>query len=191
MKSKFPRMVGLIIALVFIGFIGHHLYLNHLESTTLTTTRQPASDQWQRSSESKPYPNVISHPHMWILVSKKRQRVYLIDHGKVLYTMFASTGHGKDNDTPTGTYHIQKERGDHFYNAKSGEGANYWVSWKNHGEYLFHSVPVDRNNHYVISEAHTLGRESSSHGCVRLSIPDARWMYRNIKYGTKVVITNH
>ncbi|WP_396133693.1 L,D-transpeptidase family protein, partial [Faecalibacillus intestinalis] len=28
------------------------------------------------------------------------------------------------------------------------------------------------------------------HGCVRLSVPDAKWFYENIKEGTKVVITN-
>lgn len=90
--------------------------------------------------------------------------------------------------TPKGTFEIQAERGDHFYNAQSGEGANYWVSFKDHGIYLFHTVPVDANGNYVVSEAEQLGKSSNSHGCVRLSVADAKWFYENIKTGTKVVV---
>src|SRR5699024_11470649 len=77
---------------------------------------------------------------------------------------------------------------DLFYNAQSGEGANYWVSFKDHGIYLFHTVPVDANGNYVVSEAEQLGKSSNSHGCVRLSVADAKWFYENIKTGTKVVV---
>lgn len=187
---KFTRRLIILIVLVcMVLFGGRYFFHQHLENTSITH-QTPTSNQWQHSSETKPYPNVSQYPHLWILVSKKRQRVYLINHGRTLYTMYASTGSGKDNNTPTGTYHIQAERGQSFFNAKSGEGAHYWVSWKNHGEYLFHSVPVNRQGQYLVSEAQELGKTANSHGCVRLSIPDARWLYQNIKQGTKVVITN-
>lgn len=156
-----------------------------------TVTKVQASTPfWMKSSESKAYPNVNKHPNMWILVSKKKQRTYLVDNGKILYTMLCSTGTTGDNATPTGTYHIQAERGTSFYNQSSGEGAKYWVSWKDHGVYLFHSVPVDENGNYIKSEAKKLGKKASSHGCVRLSVADAKWMYNNIKQNTKVVISN-
>lgn len=47
---------------------------------------------WWGPSESVPYPNVAQHPKMWIHVSLAKQRVYLMDGGKTLYTMYASTG---------------------------------------------------------------------------------------------------
>ena len=96
----------------------------------------------------------------------------------------------KNKNTPTVNDHIQAERGQSFFRANSGEGARYWVSWKKHGEYLFHSVPVNRQGQYLVSEAQSLGKTANSHGCIRLSVPDARWLYQNIKQGTKVVITN-
>lgn len=46
---------------------------------------------------------------------------------------------------------------------------------------------MDKNGNVITSEAIKLGHEAS-HGCVRLAIPDAKWIYENIKYNTKVVI---
>ncbi|WP_220728964.1 L,D-transpeptidase [Apilactobacillus xinyiensis] len=142
---------------------------------------------WRKPSENKPYPNMNIKKHNWLLVSINNQRVYVMNaQNKVLYTMNCSTG--ANNSTPRGTYHIQAERGGHFYNASSKEGANYWTSWKDHGIYLFHSVPVDKNGKYVISQAKELGKKANSHGCIRLSIADAKWVNRNIPFGTRVVI---
>ncbi|WP_230678564.1 L,D-transpeptidase [Lacticaseibacillus zhaodongensis] len=142
---------------------------------------------WRAPSEKKPYPDVAKYPHIWVRVDIAKQRVYLRSGHKLLYTMYCSTG-SDASPTPTGTYYIQGERGAHFYNQSSGEGANYWVSWKNHGEYLFHSVPVSKSGHYIVKEARHLGKKANSHGCVRLSVSDAKWMFRNIPYGTKVVV---
>lgn len=188
MSRKVKRLLIAIVVLILAVFVGYRAFIGHLEHAGNISA--PSSGQWQHSSESKDYPDVNRYPHLWILVSKKQQRVYLVNRGKVLYTMYASTGTGKDDNTPSGLYHIQAERGNSFYNSKSGEGANYWVSWKNHGEYLFHSVPVDRHGNYVMSEANKLGKTAASHGCVRLSVPDARWLFQNIKQGTRVIITN-
>lgn len=158
----------------------------HKNPNTQTTTSNAAVD-WRGPSEDKPYPDVNKYPKMWIKVSTTARRVYLMDGQKVLYTMLCSPG-AKGQETPKGNFEIQSERGDNFFNQGSGEGANYWVSFKDHGIYLFHSVPVDKNGNYNEQEAKELGKSSNSHGCVRLSVSDAKWFYKNIKTGTKVVI---
>lgn len=186
MKKTVKHSLITIIVVLLVALVGGMAYLGHLES--YQHQQQPTNNQWQHPSENAAYPNVAAHPHMWILVSVRQQRVYLIDHGRVLYRMYASTGTHQEK-TPLGIYHIQAERGLSFYNAHSGEGARYWVSWKNHGEFLFHSVPTDAHGNYVISEADKLGKTSASHGCIRLSVPDARWLYQNIRQGTRVVIS--
>jgi len=152
-----------------------------------SSAKAASTIDWQASSEKKAYPDVNKYPNMWVKVSIKKQRVYLMNGNKVLYTMYCSTG-SKESPTPTGTFYIQSERGDFFYNAESGEGAKNYVSFLNHGEYLFHSVPTDQNGNFIESEAKELGKESNSHGCVRLSVADSKWFYDNIKEGTKVVI---
>ena len=64
-------------------------------------------------------------------------------------------------------------------------GANWWVSF--YGDYLFHTVPTDSDGNYIVSEAEKLGRPAS-HGCLRLTVSDAKWIYDNIPDGTTVVI---
>ncbi len=136
------------------------------------------------------YPVIKPTDPIWIKVSKESQRVYIMKENEIIYTMVCSTGldTSPDTSTPEGTFYIQRERGLSFYNPTEKEGAKYWVSWKNNGEFLFHSVATDKYGNVIKSEALKLGQKAS-HGCVRLAIPDAKWIYDNIKYKTKVVIT--
>lgn len=144
---------------------------------------------WRLSSENKPYPDVNKYPNLWIHVSIAQQRVFLMTGNTVLYTMYASTGmENVGAGTPRGTFHIQKERGLSFYNPVAQGGAYNWTSFKDHGVFLFHSVPTYKNGQYILGEAAKLGKQEASHGCIRLSVPDAKWFHDTIKYNTKVVI---
>lgn len=136
-----------------------------------------------------PYPPLGPNEPLWIRVSLESQKVDIMSGPRILYSMVASTGLDEPTDdrTPQGIFFVQRERGPSFYSAKLGEGARYWVSWLNHGEYLFHSVPTDRRGKIIAEEARRLGHKAS-HGCIRLTLPDAKWLYENIRYGTKVVI---
>lgn len=155
-------------------------------SAIAKTTKKAKTPAWKLPSETKAYPNLKKHKHAFIKVSIAKQRVYIMaSKKKVLYTMKCSTGK-KSSPTPKGTFHIQN-RGTHFYNASSKEGANYWTSFKGWGIYLFHSVPVNKHVKYVRSEAKKLGKRAS-HGCVRLSVADAHWIYSHVPYKMKVVI---
>jgi len=142
--------------------------------------------KYNSPSEKKAYPNLIDHPNAWIDVNIATQRMYIKDGNKKLYSMYSSTG--AHDTTPRGTYYIQSERGNYFYTEPLKLGAYYWVSYLNHGEYLFHTTPTDENGKYVKSIAKTLGRKPSSHGCIHLSVADCKWVYENVPYGMKVVI---
>lgn len=151
---------------------------------------------WKKSSETVDYPNLAKVKHFWVKVSISKNRTYLYDGKKVIYTMYSSAGRyhrdpktdKKVSYTPTGTFHVEQERGENFYNQKLNEGANYYTSWLNHGEYLFHSVPTKPDGTYNLKEAKKLGKSTGSHGCVRLSVPDAHWMMVHLPVGTKVKI---
>lgn len=204
---KFFKLILLV--LLFIGgatyYYHHQVKLN--QATTLasraqskvspkkTVMRTPIN--WRLPSETVAYPDLKQLNDFWIKVVISKNRVYLMDGKKVVYTMYASAGEyerqadgKKKSTTPTGTYYIQAERGDSFYNSNLNEGANYWTSWLNHGEYLFHTVPTDANGNYKVAEAKKLGKKPASHGCIRLSVADAKWINQNVPQGTKVVITD-
>lgn len=124
-----------------------------------------------------------------ILVDISDQKVKVYKNGSVIRTMICSTGlPGKDTETPVGNFNITKYRGKSFYNNDPAvnEGAKYWVGFIG-ANFLFHSVPTDRNGNIIQEEATKLGTPAS-HGCVRLSMDDAKWFYDTIPAGSDVVI---
>nr|WP_225356671.1 L,D-transpeptidase [Secundilactobacillus pentosiphilus] len=195
MMKRVLQIIAVIIAITVLGITANHLMMpdTHDQAATQMTKRaaapkkaSPTHINWRQPSENKPYPKWKQLKNPWVHVSVQQQRVFIMDGRKTVYTMYASTG--VDNSTPRGTYHIQAERGKFFYNGESKEGAKDWVSFKDHGTYLFHTVPTDQYGHFNVKEADMLGRTAHSHGCVRLAVPDAKWFYNNVTYGTKVVI---
>lgn len=146
---------------------------------------------WKKKSETKKHPKINpNETDLTLRVSLKGNRTYLLRKGKVIYTMLSTGGIYKKGKslTPTGKYTIQGGRGDSFFNYNLGEGANNWTSWSPDNVYLFHSVPTKGDGTYNLKEAKKLGQTQGSHGCIRLSVPDSRWIMNNIPNGTKVVI---
>ena len=141
---------------------------------------------WLKPSQQVGYPDPAAHPDLSLEVSLQDQRVYVRDGSELLYTMYASTG--MDDSTPRGSFRIQTERGDHFYNPGEGMGARYYTSFLNHGVFLFHSVPTDSKGGYIKEEADMLGIRPGSHGCIRLTVPDARWIMQSVPTGTPVLV---
>jgi lipoprotein-anchoring transpeptidase ErfK/SrfK len=182
MKKFLQMMLAVFLAVVITG-CSNDTKAGH----TIRSNSQTQTINWKRPSQSIPYPKITSANKRYLRVSIAKQRVYVMSPAnRVLYTMYASTG--KNNATPRGTYHIQSQRGNFFYNRRSKEGAHYWTSWQGHGVYLFHTVPTDSRGHYIAADAKTLGIKPDSHGCIRLSIPDAKWINRTVPVGTKVVV---
>ncbi|MBI0136401.1 L,D-transpeptidase [Bifidobacterium sp. W8120] len=150
----------------------------------IATSAHPVD--WLKPSQQVDYPDPAAHPGLSLEVSLQDQRVYVRDGSELLYTMYASTG--MDDSTPRGSFRIQNERGDHFYNPGEGMGARYYTSFLNHGVFLFHSVPTDSKGGYIKEEADMLGIRPGSHGCIRLTVPDARWIMQSVPAGTPVLI---
>ena len=132
------------------------------------------------------FPDLSAYDNLQVNVSVKKQTLSILSGDKTIFRTPVSTGK-EGSETPVGDFVIEPERGDFFYNAGSGEGAYYWVSFKDHGIYLFHSVPTDEEGNVIDWEADLLGKPAS-HGCVRMSMDSAKWFYQNIPEGTPVHI---
>ncbi len=90
------------------------------------------------------------------------------------------------NETPIGTFYTL---GKYRWNELIGP---CWGQWCTHicGNVLFHSVYYNSENDNMnlsVSAYNNLGT-TCSHGCVRLTAGDAKWLYDNCKVGTKVTI---
>ena len=88
--------------------------------------------------------------------------------------------------TPQGTFQGSGQAGGRWYYFKDFNCyAQY--AWRIQGGILFHSVTYSRPNENSGGSTWSLGR-AESHGCVRLTVSDAKWIYDNCPMGTTVVV---
>lgn len=118
------------------------------------------------------------------------QRVYayeLIDgQYEKVQDFICSTGLG--NSTPTGVFYETTEpldRWHYFYDFECW--AQY--AWRVIGPYYFHSVIYSDRSESSLrwSSVYNLGSKAS-HGCIRLEVSAAKWIYENCEAGTIVYI---
>ena len=91
--------------------------------------------------------------------------------------------------TPTlaGTHYCEGPISEWYYMADS----NVWVryAFKIKGNYFFHSVLFhSKGAKYPTSTSVRNLGSNVSHGCIRLAVEDAKWIYENCDPGMKVII---
>ena len=127
--------------------------------------------------------SMSSNTKWLILVDTKKNRVgiYKGSKGNWQESKYWKCTTGKSS-TPTvkGSFTV-KSKGLRF-----GSGYTCWYYTQFYGNYLFHSVLYNPGSKTSIQDGR-LGI-NASHGCVRLSLSNAKWIYNNIPKGTKVYI---
>ncbi len=103
----------------------------------------------------------------------------------VRYMTCASGDPRKYHETQTGTFQMKPTKV-RFGNFKTGETAQYWSLIRSRT--YFHSTIYSKHRDLssvdkASYEAVTSGTKAS-HACIRLLVPDARWIYYNICYDT-------
>lgn len=126
--------------------------------------------------------NVKSYTDYLVYVSIAQQMVYIFNgssgNWKLINSFQCASGTG---GTPTilGNFFVGI-KGPQF---QSGEAIlKYYTQIQ--GNYLFHSVLFDKNGNLLDG---TLGK-SASHGCVRLALENAKYIYDNVPIGTGIWI---
>ncbi|HZK71866.1 MAG TPA: L,D-transpeptidase family protein [Clostridia bacterium] len=138
-----------------------------------------SNNELERLINSKNRASLTSY-FIWIDLSHQRVNVFNGSNKKwnLVKSMVCSSGKAS---TPTikGNFTVGS-KGDYFI-ADSGARGKYYTQIS--GNYLFHSVLYDNKGNYVIDN--TLG-VPVSHGCVRLSLENAKYIYYNIPVGTAI-----
>ncbi len=123
-------------------------------------------------------------PEQWIEVALGiEQKVYVWQNSSVIKT-FSCSGGLAESPSLLGIYQLQ-DRGEQFYSERFAEGALYWIRIQD--QYLFHSVPRDKEGKVIAAELEKIGA-AASHGCIRLYDEDARWLYETLPRGTVVIL---
>lgn len=106
------------------------------------------------------------------------------DYNQPVRYMLCSTGDPKvGSETARGIFEMKKPRV-RFGQFLSGETGQYWSLIRSRT--YFHSILYTKDkdvSSYDIDVYNKLGSKAS-HACIRLTVPDARWIFYNIAYGT-------
>lgn len=152
---------------------------NYYKNKPVYTPKPAALDVMSKNAQ------VRASSTRWLIMtdtSACQVGVYSRSYGNWSRVALWSCGPGKPS-TPTvkGEFTI-------YGRGKSFGSKTYtcWYYTQFYGNYLFHSVLYNHGSMSKIQDG-TLGRPVS-HGCVRLDINNAKWLYDNIPNGTKVVI---
>ena len=128
-------------------------------------------------------------PYKYV-VDVSEQRVYALKwngkgYNKVAKKFKCSTGKA-DSPTPYGTFHAAGITGAEWYYFRA---YNCYARWATRivGGILFHSITYNSRKKQVGKESQ-LGHRAASHGCIRLSVNDAKWIYFHCPSGTTVVV---
>ncbi len=182
-------VLSLVIGLVFIsGFVIHNITKSSKEaipkSAAKSSVLQNKEGETKQKHVESSVSRLVSGSVYKIDVSVGEQKVRVFHNGTLIKEWVVSTG--KNNCTPMGQFTV-KNKGKWFFSEKYQQGARWWVSFQ--GNYLFHSIPMDSKQRIIPEEAEKLGAPVS-HGCIRLRIEDAKWLYDHIPLGTPVIIHN-
>jgi len=139
------------------------------------------------------YENPTKDPTLFKItvdLTNKVAKVYKkVGNEYVLYRLMICTTGMSGYSTPKGTFAMPGYYVRFGYFSKYNCYAQYWSQIK--GQILFHSILFSRreNTAYRATSYRNLGK-AASHGCVRLSVPDAKWVYDNCPKGTLVTINS-
>ncbi|MCR5690824.1 MAG: Ig-like domain-containing protein [Eubacterium sp.] len=122
-----------------------------------------------------------------IKVNKQQNVVTVYKYTDGKYKAFKAFVCSAGYATPTGTFSLgEKMR----WHTLDGPSYGQYCSRIYNG-FLFHSVWYynQTKNSQSYAQYNKLG-STASHGCVRLTVADAKWIYDNVPSGTKIVIYN-
>ena len=127
-------------------------------------------------------------------VDLSEQTVYIMGwdgegYNELVGSTLCSTGIN-ESPTPTGTFQAQgrtggENQGEWYYFREF----NCYAKWAYRivGGIMFHSVVYDEDKRLRQSSVTNLGRKAS-HGCIRMPVANAKWIYDNCPMGTTVEI---
>ena len=156
------------------------------EFTTTTTTSPDRPTRLPRRPDKV---NIGS-----VVVELSTQRTFVFTPSRRLVAIIpVSTG--KNNTTPVGSFRVFSKSAQAFYSADPRERMRWMVRFTKgrEGDNIgFHGIPYRVTAAGEFHLPTPIGKRPSSHGCIRMRVHDAKWLFDNIDESTPVrVVRNY
>ena len=146
---------------------------------TTTSTLPPVSRPQKRRINIAFARIVLNEQRAYFYTSKRR----------LIATLPVSTG--IDDQTPVGTFKVFSKSAQTFYAPNPIERMKYMTRFtkgREGGNIGFHGIPYKVTKNGDIPFYTPLGIAPVSHGCIRMRVTDARWVFDNMKLGSVVSV---
>lgn len=146
---------------------------------TTTSTLPPVSRPQKRRINIAFARIVLDEQRAYFYTSKRR----------LIATLPVSTG--IDDQTPVGTFKVFSKSAQTFYAPNPVERMKYMTRFtkgREGGNIGFHGIPYKVTKNGDIPFYTPLGIAPVSHGCIRMRVTDARWVFDNMKLGSVVSV---
>ena len=146
---------------------------------TTTSTLPPVSRPQKRRINIAFARIVLDEQRAYFSTSKRR----------LIATLPVSTG--IDDQTPVGTFKVFSKSAQTFYAPNPVERMKYMTRFtkgREGGNIGFHGIPYKVTKNGDIPFYTPLGIAPVSHGCIRMRVTDARWVFDNMKLGSVVSV---
>jgi lipoprotein-anchoring transpeptidase ErfK/SrfK len=190
------RFVGFLVASLCVASIGApHVVAsdNSIPDSTVPTSEVPTTTESPTTTTSLP---PVSRPQRgraeigFARVILDEQRVYIFNpRRRLIATLPVSTG--TDDQTPVGTFKVYSKSAQTFFAPDPAERMRWMTRFtkgREGGAIGFHGIPYRVTKTGEIPIFTPLGQYPVSHGCIRVRVSDAKWIFDNMKIGTTVSV---
>lgn len=151
-----------------------------VEGTTTSTTTLPPVSPPQRRRIKIAFARVILD----------EQRAYFYNSSRrLIATLPVSTG--VDDQTPLGVFKVFSKSAETFYTPNPRERMRFMTRFtvgREGGNIGFHGIPYRVTKSGEVPFYTPLGLAPSSHGCIRMRVTDAKWVFHNMAIGSTVSV---
>jgi lipoprotein-anchoring transpeptidase ErfK/SrfK len=118
------------------------------------------------------------------------QRAYFYNKNRrLIATLPVSTG--VDDQTPVGVFKVFSKSAQTFYTPNPQERMRFMTRFtvgREGGNIGFHGIPYTVTKSAEVPFYTPLGIAPSSHGCIRMRVTDAKWVFQNMAVGSTVSV---
>lgn len=180
-KNKTSKhSITLIISIIFLL-----LFMFNNSINTISYSKSTSNNISNITTDNINNFTIYSPTNKLLLISTEKQRIYVFTGSSKNWSLekefICSTGL-PGTETPTGTFSCNF-RGDWFFSNKFNMGAKYYINFNDC--YYIHSVPIYADQTTI---AEPILGVPASHGCIRLSIDDSKWVYDNVPDFSTILI---
>jgi len=163
--------------------------------TTLPSSQDTVAGSTLAPATTTTLPSLVPVPRNkiaigFVKVVLSEQRVYAYNKRRRLVASFPASTGAKDT-TPTGRFTVFSKSAQAIYSPNPGERMKFMTRFTKgrQGDNIgFHGIPYRVTSKGEIPLYTPLGIAPVSHGCVRLKVSDAKWLFENMPIGAEVLV---